>query len=458
MDQKKPILSGLAILMALMCVIWITRFIPPLQSPDENVHLLRADMIAHGQLLLQPGSSSAGREGGLMDTHFSAFVSSMLNIANPWGDKSLTPNLLERAKDTDWSHTESFVNAAGTGYYLPVIYAPHAAGLFIARQLDLSMLASYELTRGLVVLTSVGILALAFSIYMPNALTLVLLLTPMSLFQLASPTIDGVSAALAILLLSLWIFLSNNLKKEHPRKICWMEFWLYACIFILCTARTNMLPALLIPLILLKQAYTPKRLAAILALYALTLGWIAFAAMTTYDARVVRELSTLQIATNYLTHPWDFFTLLWDTIRDTQTRKFYRDSYIGIMGWLDVPVPKKSIRILSGMIVITLLIAAIKTKWREKILMRSALLAIGLLSILLIFFALAVTWNLYPVEKISGVQGRYFIIPTLFIATMFGKLDSEFTQKFTKTMAIPIVFGIYSIYILISTLSTYYKM
>lgn len=458
MDIKKSILSGLSILVALLCIIWITRFIPPLQSPDENVHLLRADIIAHGQLLLQPRNSSTGREGGLTDTHFSAFVSSMLNIANPWGDKSLTPKLIQRAHDVDWSHTESFVIAAGTGYYLPFIYAPHAAGLFIARQLNISMLASYELTRGLVVVTSIGILALAFSIYMPNALTLVLLLTPMSLFQLASPTIDGISAALAILLLSLWIFLSNNIKKEQSKKIFWMEFWLYACIFILCTARTNMLPTLLIPLILLKQAYTPKRLAAILALYALTLGWIAFAATTTYDARVVRELSTSQIVINYLTHPWEFFTLLWDTIRDTQTRKFYRDSYIGILGWLDVPVPKKSIRILSAMIVITILVAAISTQWREKILMRSALFAIGFLSILLIFFALAVTWNLYPIEKISGVQGRYFIIPTLFLATMFGKLDSESTPKITKAMVIPIAFGAYSIYILISTLSTYYKM
>lgn len=456
--SKKIIPSVIFILIAILCGIWIGNHIPPVQSPDENVHLLRADMIAHGQWLLQQKTNDKGREGGMVDANLSSFVLSMTNIAGGWTDKSLTPGLLDRAKNTNWSHKESFEITAGTGYYLPFIYTPHAIGLFISRHLNMSMLASYELTRTLVVTTSLIVLALAFSIYTPNALTLVLLLTPMSLFQLASPTIDGISAALTILLISLWFSLSFEIDKKHQKSYSWKEFWLYACIFILCTARTNMLPALLIPLIILKQQYSSKRAVSIVVLYAITLGWIAFATLTTYDARVVRSMSSLQILVSYIAHPEEFFTLLKNTIQDTETRKFYRDSYIGILGWLDAPIPKKSVRILSAMIVLILIFMAIVTRWREEFSTRSAALIIGSVSIFLIFFALAVTWNLYPAEKIGGIQGRYFIIPTLFIASAFGCIKpKESRYRISGTVAVT-VFGAYSLYALLTTLSTQYKM
>ena len=456
--SKKIIHSGIFILLAFLCAIWIDRYIPPVQSPDENVHLLRADMIAHGQWLLQPKTKETGREGGMVDANFSAFVLSMMDIAGGWADKSLTPDLLDKAKNTNWSHKESFEIAAGTGYYLPIIYTPHATGLFISRHLDLSMLSSYELTRTLVVTTSLIVLALAFSIYTPNTLTLILLLTPMSLFQLASPTIDGISAALTMLLISLWFSLAFGADEKHQKSYSWKEFWLYACIFILCTARTNMLPTLLIPLVILRQQYSSKRAASIFILYAITLGWIAFATLTTYDARVVRNMSSLQILVSYIANPEEFFALLKNTVQDTETRRFYRNSYIGILGWLDTPIPKKSVRILSVMIVLVLIFMAIVTRWHEKFLTRSVAFIIGSASIFLIFFALAVTWNLYPAEKIGGIQGRYFIIPTLFLASAFGCIKPKESRYKISGMVAVAVFGAYSFYALLTTLSAQYKM
>ena len=41
-------------------------------------------------------------------------------------------------------------------------------------------------------------------------------------------------------------------------------------------------------------------------------------------------------------------------------------------------------------------------------------------SALLAFFALAVTWNDYPVRVIEGLQGRYFIIPAMLLAAALG--------------------------------------
>ncbi|MBS0494667.1 MAG: DUF2142 domain-containing protein [Proteobacteria bacterium] len=458
MQSRKIIPAGIFFLITLLCFFWIDRYIPPVQSPDENVHLLRADMIAHGQWLLQSKDGDKGREGGMADTNFSSFVLSMLYVGGVTGDKSLIPGLLDKANNTSWSNEDSFQIAAGTGYYLPIIYTPHAVGIFIARHLNLSMLDSYELTRILVVATSLAILALAFSIHTPNALTLVLLLTPMSLFQIASPTIDGISIALTILLISLWLSPSPTDIERHENSNPRKEFWLYVCIFILCTARTNMLPTLMIPLIILKQQYSRKRAFSIAALYAATLGWIAFATLTTYDARVVRSLSSLQIAINYITNPQEFFTLLQNTWQEIETRRFYRDSYIGILGWLDTPIPKKSVRILSAGIILMLIFMAVTTRWRERLSTRTTALTIGATSIFLIFFALAVTWNLYPAEKIGGIQGRYFIVPTLFIAATFGRTKSQEGRYRPYELIAVSAFGIYSIHILTTTLSAQYKM
>lgn len=458
MASKRIIRPGIFFLVTLLCIFWINRHIPPFQSPDENVHLLRADMIAHGQWLLQPKDRDKGREGGLTDTNFSSFALSMMAIAGVRGDKSLTPGLLENAKNTQWSNEDSFQVAAGTGYYPPIIYTPHAIGLFISRHLNLSMLASYELTRTLVVATSLTVLALAFSIHAPNTLTLVLLLTPMSLFQFASPTIDGISAALTLLLISLWFSISFPANGKHGDPHPQKEFWLYVCIFILCTARTNMLPTLLIPLIILKQQYSNRRAYSIAFLYTITLWWIAFATLTTHDARVSRSMSSLQIIISYISNPQEFLIALQNTVQDIETRKFFRNSYIGILGWLDTPIPKQSIRILSVAIILIIAFVASITRWREEFPTRIAALAVGATSVILIFFALAVTWNQYPITKISGVQGRYFIIPTLFLASAFGHIKPQKTKRTPFGILAVAAFGIYSIHTLLTTLSAQYKM
>ncbi|MBS0509456.1 MAG: DUF2142 domain-containing protein [Proteobacteria bacterium] len=455
---RKIIPLGIFFLVTLIFTFWIGRHIPPVQSPDENVHLLRADMIAHGQWLLQSKYLDNDREGGMADANFSSFVRSMLNIAGVEGDKSLTPDLLDKAENMRWSNEDSFQITAGTGYYLPIIYTPHAIGLFISRHLNLSMLVSYELTRALAAATALGIFTLAFSIRTPNALTLVLLLTPMSLFQLASPTIDGISSALTMLLISLWFSLSLSENEKNGRSRRQQEFWLYVCIFVLCTARTNMLPTLLIPLVILKQQYSRRRACSIALLYVITLGWIAFATLTTYDARVVRSMSSLQIMVNYITNPQEFFTLLQSTLQDTEIRKFYRNSYIGILGWLDTPIPKKSVRVLSAAIILILIFTALTTRWREALSTRITAFAVGGISIFLIFFALAVTWNLYPAAKIGGIQGRYFIIPTLFLAAAFGHIKPQAVKYKPLEIIAVAAFGIYSMHALLTTLSAQYKM
>lgn len=446
------------IFFSVFAAILITRLIPPIQSPDENVHLLRADMISHGQFLLAPGAANKGREGGYIDSTLIKFTDSMMGISGNGAPKEIALDLLAKSGQMRWSHEKTFVNAAGTGYYMPIIYAPHALGLFASRKLDLTMHASYELTRTLVVTTSLLILGCAFLLYTPNLLTLILLTTPMALFQLGSPTIDGLCAAMTILAIGLWLRVSSSEQYLNSTQVSKQEITLYTLVLVLCAARTNLLPTLLIPLALAVAHPSRQRIFTVGLFFILTLGWIAFGISTTYDSRIVRENSTVQILTNYLTNPVEFFELVGRTVSDLETRRFYRHSFFGILGWLDTPISKQAVRIFSAAVVIVAFILISTTQWRREWRKRLILLGIGVTGTLLIFFALAVSWTNYPADKISGIQGRYFLIPALFVSAAIGRLQPE--SKITKPVELIALgaFLSYSMYILTTTLAAQYRM
>ena len=73
--------------------------------------------------------------------------------------------------------------------------------------------------------------------------------------------------------------------------------WRFAAIvgftFVLVTSRTNLLPLLALPLLLLCQRFSGTRLAAFVLLCAASLGWTLFVLLTTMDARIERSHTTL---------------------------------------------------------------------------------------------------------------------------------------------------------------------
>ena len=415
-------------------------------------------MIAHGQFFLQPAEPGSRRGGGLVDTNFLKFSESMLQISGNDSDKDIATKLWASAKDVKWSHSKSYYNAVGTGYYLPVIYIPHAVGLLISRKLDLDMRTSYELTRALVVATSLSLLALALSIYTPNVLSLMLLVTPMTLFQLSSPTIDGLCAAMALLAIGLWLNVSVSEHYLTGAKPPAKEIVLYGLVIVLCTARTNLLPMLLIPLWLAFARPSGWRVVAVALVCLFTLGWIAFTITTIHDSRLVREYSTSSIFIKYLSNPIEFYNLLAGTLGDEDVRRFYRDSYFGILGWLDTPIPRQTVRIMYAVSGITAVALGFFSPWRHHLRQRALLVLMGAASAFLIFLALAIAWTNYPAEKISGIQGRYFFIPTLLLVAALGKMHTGVRNLRPAEVVLFCSFLAYSLYTLATTLAGQYKL
>lgn len=434
--------------------IIFTRLIPPFQSPDENVHLLRAAMIANGQILLQPSSHKV-RDSGPVDKRFVAFseAAAMLPPVGVHPSGSALPKFLEQVDRAHWSGDIVTANAAGTGYYTPVIYLPHALGLWIAQKLNLSMLDSYELTRTIVIAAALGIAFYACSIWQPNALVLMLLTTPMSLFQWFSPTIDGLSNALLLLLLALWLSLARG---ERPASEHRDEFLLYVLVFILCTTRTHLLPVLLIPLSLLVHRFSWSRLGGLLVLVACVLAWQAFAAGTSGQAFLNRKHSTKEIILLYIQNPGEFFLLLARTFAIQELLDFYKKSFIGLLGWLNIPLANSKVRdlyffLLAG----TAIVLLIGKPWRH-IEMRLSGILIAVSSVFVAFLALAVAYNDYPTQHIVGIQGRYIIPVAVILAFSLGPLDSAKRKYSNWELAALLIFIPYSLHTTSKLLVRYY--
>lgn len=418
---------GLALwLLAFLLAMGISWLIPPMQSPDETSHIARAYLIAQGDWLLQAPSTkpalpeepqlasfvnrSGGQadSGGLVDDSLLRFMDTNLKLAL---DSGLRFSAAQQTSISQlrWSDTKSFLSLAGTGYYLPLVYAPQAAGLALGMALDLSIEHSYRLARAITLLVCFALLAAACQLLPPSPLALATLLLPMSLFQLLSPTLDGLTTALALLAISLFL-------RNVSERTWWASSLLLSlCVFVLATSRTHLLALLLLPFYVAwrKKSKRELYLAAIVAGGAL--AWVLFALQATTDTRVLRSLSTGQLLLVYASEPMRFFSVVHASLADPELFTFYQQSFIGILGWLDTRLPGyfyPTLWVGLGLCALaSVSVATLRQDWQARLL----LIGTALASVGLIFLALLVTWTPHPATLVQGVQGRYFVVPMLLL-------------------------------------------
>ncbi|MFM8737698.1 MAG: DUF2142 domain-containing protein, partial [Betaproteobacteria bacterium] len=322
----------------------LAHWVPPLQSPDELSHLIRVAGLAEGQLrpTTEPNASTGN--------HFDIGLATLAKVHVPV-IKDRNPQVSEDAvlgaKSQRWTGRLIYGEAPGAAIYMPVIYAPAAAGLAIGQALNWPVMDSDHLARLGSQLFCVTVMALAAWIWLPPVLAWAVLLLPMSLFQMLSPVVDGPAHALTLLGLSLLMRL-----RMEPRAVwAWSTA---ACLLVLVTARLHLLPLLLVPLWWAwrkpwaadgaeevaggDQARRTLVWAGASSLTGVLL-WTAWAASTVVDTRVTREIGTGAVVAHYLQHPQDVWAVFWRTLQDEHRPQFLLDSFIGNLGWLDTRLP-----------------------------------------------------------------------------------------------------------------------
>ena len=414
------------IVLFLACFI-IATTVPSFQSPDEPDHVKRAYLLGKGQIVLTTPAGQAS--GGQIDTGLLAYMAAFTGIPfHP--EQKIAREPIEDAERIVWSGIKQQIPAPGTGYYFPVIYAPQAVGLAVGETLGWTVGESYRLARLLALLASCLLLLLAFGLHRPPLLALALLTLPMSMFQMSAASLDGISNAVAVLTVSLFLRMTRS-----PGTLSSASLWgLALCVLIVTSSRVHLLP--LIALVFASYAYTKHKS----SLYAgglvtmLVLAWLAVAIKTTVDTRVITGLPTASLVTYYLGHPMALARVLAATVSNTELQQFYQRSFIGILGWLDAPFAASTYTTCWLLLLLVLPLSVAPGAIRRQP-MASA--------VFLVFFALLITWNVHPAQVIQGVQGRYFFAPALILAYALGSNDGHAQRGLLRAIGLALVAALF---------------
>lgn len=398
----------------LVC-FFLSILIPPLQSPDESSHLERIYLLSKGQLMLETPEGSSS--GGMIDSGLRNYLRAFSALSGK-PDQKVSQEQLDEASNLRWSGTKEFDTPTGTGYYFPIIYLPQAVGLTLGEALGWTVDASYKTARFFVLFTSSLILAWAFKIYRPPIIVAALLVLPMSLFQFSSATIDGISTALFILAIS--CFSRIALDKQHAKK--YLIYVLIGCVLIVTSSRAHAMPLFI--LVFASYFYTKdkKALATGLACTVFVLTWLLISIKLTTNITMQGAPSASAIASYYIKQPFELAKVLYRTFSDPTLQVFYRESFVGILGWLDSKLPLPTYQAIYVLITAISVLSICTKLIKHANVYRALLIACGIASIVLTFVALLIQWNSlqHPAEIIQGVQGRYLLIPALLFAYSIG--------------------------------------
>ena len=399
--------------------------VPTGEVPDEPTHVMRAASLLHGEIIghraASPNIETGAQDAGVIGNTGLALAS----VAGT-GERAPLPAGASRAarlawvRSIPWQPKPSFVSSANTAAYAPVTYIPAALGLGAAILLGAKPHAAIIGARLANVLFFAVIGALALLLAARGRLLLLMTLSlPMTIWLAGSVSQDGLAIGVAVLGAAL---LTRGEKAA---------FWCgCAALAVLVLQKPPFLPLAILPLVVapgglaVRRWLRPVAGAAIVALPGLMWS-VAVAALVSVPllpgepyhpgplwpgdpTRLFRSaIAPAQIQV-ILHHPLQV-ALLPVTANGRALPSLWLQ-FMGILGQLSIRLPRLlytlwSLAILSG---IAALAANPRAPGRRWFIAPAAVLGI-LGSIELIFAALYLTWTPVGMDRVDGVQGRYFI-------------------------------------------------
>jgi uncharacterized membrane protein len=435
-----PLIQRLFIVFLFVSSSILSTVIPPFQSPDEFEHITRAYLLGRGEFVLEApvGQSS----GGGIDSGLNQYMEQYASLPfNP--DRKLSKSEIDAVKQIQWAGESQFRPALGMAYYFPAIYAVHTVGLFAGKHLDFSVDASYRLTRIILLVATCLILYGAFVLFSPSALTLALLMIPMSLFQFSSASLDGIATAIAIFLMSGFMRFSIDGKRSSLTIFILMLLgWL-----LIASSRLQLFPMVL--LLIVSAVFHMRRPLYLLWIgfaSAFVLGWQVVMMKTIVDGRVKIGASSGEIVLHYVQNPLALVEVISATLTNGDRMRGFFSSFFGLLGWLDTPFKGREYIYLLAMVVAILVLSVnLKGAWQAR--RRTVLLLIvALAAIGIVFFAMLVTWTPHPASLIDGVQGRYFLIPAVIISyALTTNSEPQSRVRLGLLWGLVILLGLYSV-------------
>lgn len=413
------------------------RLVPPMQSPDEPVHILRAYLLTDGVVFLK--SQDGKMSGGMIDR---SLIKYALDAQGPFPgrrDVKVTAERVSALSSMTWSGDKHFFEIPTTSYYFPAVYLPQAFGLALGEALDLSIQQSYYLARYAAFLASLAVFLAAIRIFPVSPLAIGLLIIPMTVFQLMGAGMDGFSLSLTILAVSIFMRLAGDDSRDSPK---W-SYGLIVIIFVLATSRIQIASFVLMPFTLALIHRRWLYLLQALGVTTLVLMWLYTAVASNQDGGLQHAgYSHLQIAQYYLQHPLVMLKIMNNTITNSYNIKSYGAQFIGILGWLDTTFRTGFYNVVGVLFALVAALSLSLKNIKQDWLPRVALIIMFMGACFTIYFALLVQWNKFPTDMINGVQGRYFTIPMVALAYAlsgdrgFSTKSARFSLAFLAVIAV----------------------
>ncbi|MDX3877382.1 DUF2142 domain-containing protein [Achromobacter denitrificans] len=401
---------ALAAVLAIFTVF--NRLVPPMQSPDEPVHIMRAYLLSEGVVFLH--SQDGRKSGGMIDPSLTKYVmDAQANMAAKPSAK-VSAERINALSSMTWSGKREFFEIPTTSYYFPAIYLPQAIGLALGEALNFSVQQSYYLARYSSFLAAMAAFMLAISIFPTNPLTVGLLIIPMTVFQLMGAGMDGFSLALTILVVSIFLRLAQ--REDNRASQVW-SYLLVALIFILATSRIQIASFVLMPFALALVTRRMRYFWQGVVVTICVLGWLAVTIAANEDGGMQHAgYSHMEVLRYYLGHPRELLHLIFLTVIQPYNRQLFVQQFVGVLGWLDTWFQTSYYYTVWTLLLLVGVLSVSFKNLKQDWLPRLALVVMSLSACFTIYFALLVQWNKFPTDSILGVQGRYFTIPIVALA------------------------------------------
>ena len=431
---------------------------PPFQAADENNHYYRSFQISSGQIIAEKQQDEVG---GFLPKNL-VTTTEKISAGIPFNPKAKQNpesifSLLNLPLE---SNNKVFIAFPNTAVYSPVPYLPQIIGITLGKTINLTPILIMYVGRvcNLLVWLVLGYFAIKVTPICKWTFFL-LALTPMSLFQAASLSADGVTNGVSFLLIAtfLQLALAEVVSKTQI-------FTIFLLSVLLALSKQAYFPLVgLFLLIPVEKIGNRKKYIGIFALLCLAsvlaiLSW-SLISKGTYTTLVPNVAPGKQIQF-ILTHPFDLIGVILRTFFDDGIE--YISQFIGKLGWLDTKLPPLFILSYLAMLVFSVFQTDNITRRKDTVIreddssvsvqiykdillstkQKRIMLLILVLNIILIATILYISWTPVAKNRVFGLQGRYFIplAPILFLLLY----NNKFQVKIRNFKIITVLYSVFS--------------
>jgi uncharacterized membrane protein len=394
---------------------------PPLRGPDEAAHFLRAYGLGGGELIAQ--ADGQGRRGLFLPAGLHADYAIFADAQRRFGAGGFTyREVFAEFGERDRPGGRAppvFVHYEGSEGYSPAAYLPHLAAASAARLLGLGFLPAFYAMRlaGLLVMTGVAAYAIARIERLKWALFLIGLL-PAALYGRTVISADGGALAFAMAITAVTF---NGVRGSVAgpghragggalERSLWMTLAILSkppqIVFVALEPMTTRLRDLARNWRTVLLVVGPGLILLPLWLIAVS-GDMAAWRMIEAMGMDPELFSPTRKALFLLENPLHFPRLMGATILESAGMHWRQ--LIGVLGWLDTPLPGPVYPLLTGLLAITCIDRLDVTgEARARVILYGLLVLVGYTACLYLIFYL--TWTPLDAPLIWGPQGRYFLV------------------------------------------------